>query len=65
MDSNSRLKVIQAGFTIIRTDDSPNIRIKYMSNEVRNWNTHSTYKTKAARDRQFTDMLKKEKYISD
>lgn len=65
MDANSRLKVVRAGFTIIRTDDYPNIRIKYMNNEVLNWNTYSTHKTKAERDRQFTDMLKHEKFISD
>lgn len=65
MDQTSILKIIKAGFIIIRKDDYPNIRIKYMDNNCKNWSTLNQFKSKAARDREFTELMKLEKFISE
>ncbi|MFZ4705486.1 MAG: hypothetical protein ACOYMF_05705 [Bacteroidales bacterium] len=65
MDSNSQQKVISAGFTILRSDDQPNIRIKYKGPGLQDWKTFEKFETKAGRDRRLKDLLSKPKYISD
>lgn len=66
MDSQSQHKVIAAGFTILRSDDQPNIRIKYKGNGQSEWKTfEKPFESKAARDRRLKELLEKPKYISD
>jgi hypothetical protein len=57
MNAKDQLKVIQAGFTILRFDDYPNIRIKIRNVEHKDWATLEVFKTKAARDRYMADLL--------
>ncbi len=65
MDANSQSKVIASGFTIIRPDDQPNIRIKCKDNNHKDWHTLEKFKTKAARDRKMSELLKSQLIISD
>lgn len=65
MDTNSQMKVMAAGFRIIRTDDQPNPRIKVKENGNYEWRTLEKFETKAARDRRFKELLKDEKVIND
>jgi hypothetical protein len=65
MDNKSQQKVIAAGFTIIRKDDTPNIRIKFKGDGGHEWKTFEKYETKAARDRAFNELLEDEHIISD
>lgn len=65
MDAKSQEKVLKAGFTIIRTDDQPAIRIKYKGKCLQNWLTLEKFQTKAARDRRFAEMLQDPKTIQD
>ena len=57
MTQDGQDKVLKAGFTVIRTDDQPNIRIKKLS-RAGVWQTLEVFHTKAARDRKFKEMLK-------
>jgi hypothetical protein len=57
MDQQSQLKVIAAGFTIIRSDDQPSPRIKVKDRTRHEWCTLAKYETKAARDRRFKELL--------
>ena len=65
MDFQSQIKVINAGFIIIRCDDSPNPRIKVKGDAVCEWRTLEKFDSKAARDRRFKELLKEPSYISD
>lgn len=65
MDTNSQMKVMAAGFRIIRTDDQPTPRIKVKENGNYEWRTLEKFETKAARDRMFKELLKDEKTIND
>ena len=54
MTQDSVLKLFKAGFTMIRKDDSPNIRIKFQDYDNQNWKTlGSPFESKAARDREY------------
>lgn len=53
-----------AGFKIIRTDDQPNIRIKYRISNG-SWSTLEKFETKSARDRRFKELLKDNSIIED
>jgi len=65
MDQSSQLKVIAAGFQIIRADDQPSPRIKYKDKDHNEWTTLQKFETKAARDRQFKELLKVSIIIND
>jgi len=65
MDTNSQMKVMAAGFRIIRTDDQPSPRIKVKENGNYEWRTLEKFETKAARDRRFIELLKDGKIIQD
>lgn len=65
MDAGSQLKVIRAGFTIIRYDDQPNLRIKFKDGEHLNWTTFRTFPTKAERDRIKVELLCNVRFIED
>lgn len=60
MDANSRHKLLDAGWRILRRDDTPNIRIKvYSRGNALNadWRTLEVFTSKAARDRRFKELL--------
>ncbi|OFX62681.1 MAG: hypothetical protein A2066_18785 [Bacteroidetes bacterium GWB2_41_8] len=65
MDQSSHLKVIAAGFTIIRTDDQPSPRIKVKDSSRHEWSTLRKFETKAARDREYKELLKLSMVIND
>lgn len=65
MDQRSQIKVIEAGFSIVRCDDSPNIRIKIRNQQHRNWTTFGQYATIEERDRRFKRLLLNSKFLSD
>ena len=65
MNSNSQYKVLKSGFKIIRKDDYPQPRIKYLDPESKSWKTLEKFNTKASRDREFDIMLKNSKTIED
>ena len=65
MDAKSQIKVITAGFTIIRADNYPTPRIKYKNEAQREWATWENFPTKAARDRTFNYLLEQPTIIQD
>jgi len=65
MDQNSQLKVIAAGFMLIRKDDQPNIRIKIKDCHSQEWRTKEKFETKASRDRRFNELLDNNKVLND
>lgn len=66
MDAKSQSKVRAAGFTIIRCDDHPKPRIKMKDRTTSNWVTFENhFKSKAARDRRFKELLNNDKIIQD
>jgi hypothetical protein len=65
MNATSQQKVIAAGFTIIRTDDYPNARIKHKSHSSHDWVTLEKFETKAARDRRMAELLNDPMVIED
>ncbi len=64
MNQNAQDKVLKAGFTVIRTDDLPNIRIKKLK-RAGVWETLENFPTKTARDRKFKELLKDDLTIED
>ena len=66
MDGNSRIKVMNAGFIIIRADDYPSPRIKALVKSHGDYKTlEDGFKTKAARDRRFKELMKEKTIITD
>ncbi len=65
MNMSSSRKVIAAGFRIIRCDDYPAPRIKERNGSNETWVTLESFKTKAARDRRFNELLKDPMIIED
>lgn len=66
MDQKSQLKVIKAGFKIIRIDDQPSPRIKVKDKTSREWHTlEGDFKSKAARDRRFNELLQIPTMLND
>ena len=65
MDQASQLKVIAAGFSIIRTDDQPSPRIKIKDKTHTEWATLRKFATKAERDREFKQLMQLSTIIND
>ncbi len=65
MDQQSHLKVMEQGFIILRSDDQPSPRIKYIAKGQHNWATLERFETKAARDRKLKDLLQLSHYLFD
>ena len=65
MEQASQLKVMEAGFIILRADDQPTPRIKYKATGQHNWITLEKYPSKAARDRELAKYLELPTYIAD
>lgn len=64
MNIDSTKKVIDAGFTVIRKEDHPLVRIK-MTDGYGNWRTLIKFDTKAERDRTFKKLLEDKMTIDD
>jgi len=65
MDQKSHIKVIEEGFIILRADDQPTTRIKYIAKGQHNWITLEKFETKAARDRKLKELLQSSIYLID
>ena len=65
MDKRSQLKVISADFTIIRDDDQPQPRIKYIDRKHHDWVTLENFDTKVARDKRMALLLEHTHIIRD
>lgn len=65
MDKKSQLKVVAWGFSIIRSDDQPSPRIKYIDKAHHDWVTLEKFETKAARDRRMALLLENSQVIED
>ena len=61
---SDNIKLANAGFTILRTADTPGIHIKYFSTEKNSWKTlENGFSSKAKRDKRFRELLKDDKTI--
>ena len=66
MDQKSQIKVMKAGFKILRPDDQPTPRIKIKDNTSHEWLTfEKDFKSKAERDRRMATLLVSNIYIED
>jgi hypothetical protein len=65
MDKQSQLKVLAAGFTIMRPDDQPSPRIKFIDKNHHEWTTLLKFETKAARDRKLKELFEVQLFIID
>jgi len=65
MNQKDQLKVLKAGFTIIRKEESA-LKIKYKCDDDHNWKTLSSgYASKAAMQREMDQLLKSSNIIED
>jgi len=62
---DDQVKLIKAGFEIVRRDDYPSPRIKMCTGINGGWKTYKKFETKAERDKAFSLLLKDEKIIAD
>lgn len=66
MDAKDQLKVINAGFTIIRTQEFPTLRIKYKNKDHTEWATlEKDFPSIRQRDIRMQALLMKSNYIQD
>lgn len=65
MDKKSQLKVVAAGLTILRPDDQPSPRIKFIDKNHHEWTTLLKFETKAARDRKLNELFEIRLFIID
>lgn len=65
MDTQSHQKVIDRGFTILRVDDYPVIRIRYKDQEHPEWKEFLSFATKEDRDRVLEELLARPNFILD
>ena len=59
------IKLMNAGYTFIRPDNQPNVRIKFRKKGSGDWKTLEKFETKAARDRRVKELLNLEEFIMD
>ena len=62
MNKDDRNKLTQAGFTILRTHENPELTITYMTGSHA-WSTWGKYETKAAMQREITRVNQNEPFI--
>ena len=65
MRIDDQVKLIKAGFEIVRRDEYPSPRIKLCPGINGGWKTYKKFETKAERDKAFSLLLKDEKIIAD
>ena len=65
MDQKSQMKILAAGFRILRTQDQPKPIIKYKDSSWIEWRTLEKFEAKAARDRRLNELLLDDKTVQD
>lgn len=66
MDAKDQLKVINAGFTIIRSQEFPTLRIKHKDKDHHEWTTlEKDFPSIRQRDIRMQVLLLKPNYIAD
>lgn len=66
MNAKDQLKVLQAGFTIIRADDFPTFRIKQKTKQEPEWRTlEKDFSSRTARDCRMSELLLKQNCVQD
>jgi hypothetical protein len=66
MDQKSQVKVLNAGFNIIRIQDEPVPVIKIKTKEQQEWHNYGKFENKAIRNRCFKTLLDTmPRYIAD
>lgn len=65
MEAKSMIKLMDAGYMFIRSDDQPNIRIKYKKKDSGDWKTLEKFTTKTARDKRLRELLDLNNVIMD
>lgn len=65
MDLKSQNKIITQGFTILRVDDYPAIRIRYKDQEHLEWKEFVSFSTKEDRDKVLEELLARPNFILD
>jgi hypothetical protein len=65
MEAKSMKKLMEAGYTFVRPDDSPNARIKYKKQDSGDWKTLEKFDTKVARDKRLKQLLDLQFIIMD
>lgn len=65
MDRSSRLKVISAGFIVLRKDDQPTFRIKCQRVGSHNWETWQNFPSPEIRDKRLIELLREPNFIED
>jgi hypothetical protein len=65
MDAKSRLKVISAGFIILRSDDKPGPQIKCRRKGSKYWETFQNFPNTQARDSRLKQLLELSTCIQD
>lgn len=65
MNDESHLKLIKEGFTVIRSEDFPGMRIKFKDVEHPEWTEMNTYPSKYARDKALGELVAQPFIIND
>jgi hypothetical protein len=65
MDYQSRIKVVKAGFTIIRADLCYPLKIQCMRPGSKRFETWQNYPNQMERDKRFRELLDQPKFITD
>lgn len=65
MTQQDQIKVINAGFTILRPADQPTIRIKFKNREQFEWKTLESYPNKHKRNKALAEYLLRPDIIQD
>ena len=66
MNTKDQIKLLKAGYLILRKDDTPTIRIKVKKYNTNEWQTfEKDFKTKAMRDRRMQELLQSDTTLED
>ncbi|MBQ9660726.1 MAG: hypothetical protein IJV37_05620 [Bacteroidales bacterium] len=64
MTQESNDKLVRAGFTILRLDDWPSVRLKYWK-PGSGWNTFEKFETKSARKKRIHELRRNQYVVFD
>lgn len=66
MNKRDQLKVTAAGFRIVRADDTPNFRIKYIDKDTPEWRTlERNFSSAASRNARLSQLLDEPLTVQD
>ena len=66
MNQADQMKIMNAGFTIVRMDDHPTIRIKYKNRDSHEFKTlKGDFRSRAERDWHMQHILKDRLFVQD